>query len=99
MTQQTILTAGCGILVLAVLAVSGSAAHAQAKTVKCSGPFTQSAAEIGAFCEIENGKMKIWYKDRPGTSSQFEACIGKVFEANGRPNPYRPAAATSTSKR
>ena len=43
-----------------------------AAAVECSGPFKQCAIEIGAFCEIENGKLMIWYKDREGTSHRFE---------------------------
>jgi len=64
-----------------------------AAAVECSGPFRQFAIEVGAFCEFENGKMMMWYKDREGASMRFEECVGKVFEANGKPNPYRPASA------
>jgi hypothetical protein len=63
-----------------------------AATVECSGPFKQCAITVGAFCEIENGKMMIWYKDVEGASNRFEQCIGKIYEEHGKPNPYRPSS-------
>ena len=64
-----------------------------AAPVECTGPLKQCAIEVGAFCEIENGKMMLWYKEREGAVMRFEQCVGKVYEAHGRPNPYRPAPA------
>jgi hypothetical protein len=74
------------------------AGTASANTVPCSGPFKQCAIEVGAFCEMENGKMMIWYKDREGASRRFEECIGKVYEAHGKRNPYKPASSQPQSK-
>ena len=64
-----------------------------AAAVECTGPFKQCAIEVGAFCEIENGKLMIWYKEREGAAMRFEQCVGKVYEANGRPNPYLSGSA------
>jgi hypothetical protein len=89
MTRHGFSAAACA----AATAVVYAAATTPTAATNCTGPFRQCAIEIGAFCEIENGKMMIWYKDREGTSTRFEDCIGKVFEANGKPNPYRPASA------
>ena len=75
------------------------AGPAVAQVVECSGPLKQCAIEVGAFCEMENGKMMLWYKDREGTSRRVEECIGKVYEKHGRPNPYRPAPPQSSSRR
>ncbi len=97
MTRQTMRAAACGSFVLAAVALSAGASQAQ--TVKCSGPFAQCASDVGAFCEIENGRMKMWYKDREGTSTRLEECMGKVYEANGRRNPYKPAPANTAPKR
>ena len=69
-----------------------------AAAVECTGPLKQCAIEVGAFCEIENGKMMIWYKEREGAVMRFEECVGKVYQANGRPNPYRPSS-SQTLKR
>ena len=99
MTQHTIPAAACGSLLLAALTFSGTAAYGQAKTVPCSGPFAQCAAEVGAFCEVENGKTMMWYKDREGTSTRLEECMGRVYEKNGRRNPYKPAPANTAPKR
>lgn len=83
--------------IVAVAAFAGGARSAVA--VECIGPLKQCAIEVGAFCEIENGKMMIWYKEREGAVMRFENCVGKVYEANGRPNPYRPAPAKETPSR
>ena len=57
------------------------------------GPVKAMRDRERAFCEIENGKMMLWYKEREGAVMRFEQCVGKVYEAHGRPNPYRPAPA------
>jgi hypothetical protein len=86
MTKRTF-----GAVLGAALLVSVAGIH-QAGAAQCTGPFKQCAIEVGAFCEIENGKLMIWYKDREGASSRFEQCVGKVYEKNGRQNPYLPAS-------
>jgi hypothetical protein len=49
--------------------------------------------EVGGFCEIADGKQRMIYYDRTGSVMRFEECIGRVFEAHGKRNPYKPAAA------
>jgi hypothetical protein len=83
---------GAAIFMFVAVAVFSTAGTRSAAAVDCSGPLKQCAAEVGAFCEIENGKLMIWYKEREGAVMRFEECVGKVYEANGRPNPYRPAS-------
>jgi len=83
---------GAAIFMLAGVVIFSACGMRMAAAVECTGPFKQCAIEVGAFCEIENGKQMIWYKEREGAAMRFEQCIGKVYEANGRPNPYRPAS-------
>ena len=98
MTKLGLNAAACAA-VIAATAGFYAAATVPAAAVDCAGPFRQCAIDVGAFCEIENGKMMIWYKDREGTSSRFEECIGKVHEAHGKPNPYRPSSQKPSPKR
>jgi hypothetical protein len=84
------LEAAIFVAVVGAAVLSGGMRTAAA--VECSGPFKQCAIEVGAFCEIENGKVMMWYKEREGAAMRFEQCVGKVYEAHGRPNPYRPAS-------
>jgi len=79
--------------IFAIVAAASFAGVSIAAPVECTGPLKQCAIEVGAFCEIENGKMMLWYKEREGAVMRFEQCVGKVYEAHGRPNPYRPAPA------
>jgi hypothetical protein len=83
---------GAAIFMLGAVGVFSAGGTRMAAAVECSGPFKQCAIEVGAFCEMENGKLMIWYKEREGAAMRFEECAGKVYEANGRPNPYRPAS-------
>jgi|tagenome__1003787_1003787.scaffolds.fasta_scaffold20931632_1 hypothetical protein len=83
------------IFMFVAVAAFSMAATRRAAAVDCSGPLKQCAIEVGAFCEMENGKMMIWYKEREGAAMRFEECVGKVYEAHGRPNPYRPAPSSA----
>ena len=83
---------GAAIFMLAAVGVFSAGGTRMAAAVECSGPLKQCAIEVGAFCEVENGKLVIWYKEREGAVMRFEECVGKVYEANGRPNPYRPGS-------
>jgi hypothetical protein len=78
-----------GFMIASVAAFTAGSPIAAAATVECSGPLKQCAIEVGGFCEIENGKMMIWYKEREGAAMRFEQCVGKVHESHGRSNPYR----------
>lgn len=65
----------------------------RAQRVPCSGPLAHCFTAVGAFCEREpDGRIRTWYADRSNYGQILEECIGKVFEAHGRPNPYRPAS-------
>ena len=64
----------------------------KAVAAECTGPFAKCAIEVGGRCErMPNGKMLMTCYDKGGYVGAFEECVGKVFEAHGRPNPYRPA--------
>lgn len=89
MTQQTMRTAACGSLLLASLALP--AATVQAQTVPCSGPLAHCAIEVGATCEMVNGKQHIMFYDKGGYSAAWERCVGKEYEARGMRNPYTGA--------
>ena len=70
----------------------GGSGIAMAAPVACTGPFAQCAIAVGGKCEIENGRTKMIFYDKGGYSHAFEECVGKVYEAHGKPNPYRPAS-------
>jgi hypothetical protein len=91
MTKRVFNAAACAAAIAIASLTMGTSTIAA--TVECTGPLKQCAIEVGAFCEMENGKMMLWYKDREGASRRFEECVGRVYEANGKPNPYRPATA------
>jgi hypothetical protein len=95
MTRQEFRAAisAAGFMLVAVAAFSAGGTRSAA-AVECSGPLKQCAVEVGAFCEIENGKLMMWYKEREGAVMRFEECVGRVYEAHGRPNPYRPASSS-----
>jgi len=79
-----------GAAIFTIVAAASSPGGARiAAAVECAGPLKQCAIEVGAFCEIENGKMVMRYKQRAGAVMRFEQCVGKVYEAHGRPTPYR----------
>lgn len=90
MTMRILNAAGCAAAIAMASLVMGTST--MAATVECTGPLKQCAIEVGAFCEMENGKQMMWYKDREGSSRRLEECIGRVYEAHGKPNPYRPAS-------
>jgi len=59
-------------------------------SAQCTGAFRQCAIEVQAECSRDaNGQQRITYWDRPGYTAQFEQCVGRVFESNGQPNPYK----------
>lgn len=83
------------IFMLIVVAAFSAAGTRMAAAVECTGPFAQCAAQVGAKCErTPEGKMHMTYYDKGGYVAAFEDCVGKVFEAHGRPNPYRPASSS-----
>ena len=61
----------------------------------CTGPFRQCAVEVQAYCSRDaNGRQRWTYYDSPGYTQRFERCVGSVFEAAGKPNPYTTGVAT-----
>lgn len=69
------------------------AGPAVAEQVPCTGPMAHCVTAVGGTCERgADGKVTMWLYDRSGNSAALEECIGKVYEAHGRPNPYKPAS-------
>ena len=61
----------------------------------CTGPFRQCAAEVQAYCTRDaNGRQRWTYYDSPGYTYRFERCVGAVFRAAGKPDPYTTGVAT-----
>lgn len=61
----------------------------------CTGPFLQCAIEVQATCSRDrDGKQRMTYWDFPGYTIRFEQCVGSIFVASGRPNPYTTGVAT-----
>jgi hypothetical protein len=61
----------------------------------CTGPFRQCAIEVQAYCSRDsNGRVRMTYYDLPGYTMRFEQCVGRIFEASGRPNPYTTGVAS-----
>jgi len=84
-----------GIAAFAALTSMTFSGDAAAQAVEpCKGPFAKCVTEIGGWCE-SNGKggQRIIYYEKSSAASRFEQCIGRVYEENGRPNPYKPASA------
>jgi hypothetical protein len=70
-------------------AVTFSANKAAAEPVPCTGPFAQCVTAVGGWCDREaDGKVTTWW--RSDNSMRYEECKGKVYEANGQQNPYKP---------
>ena len=80
--------------VLAALSTLTSGMRAEA-IQPCGGPFRQCAIEVGAYCSRDaDGRQRITYWDHPGNTIRFERCVGGIFEASGRPNPYKTGVST-----
>ena len=82
-----------------LLATAGMNTPGRAEVVPCTGPFAHCASEVGARCEKENGRTMIIFYDKSGYSNAYEQCVGKVYEAHGRPNPYAPQPQKPPPKR
>ena len=56
----------------------------------CEGPFAHCARAFIATCERDpDGVQRMTYWDFSGKTTQFERCVGQVYEARGLPNPYK----------
>lgn len=72
----------------AIFAAAG--VHPAAAAQPCTGPFRQCAIEVQAYCSRDsNGQQRMTYWDFAGYTMRFEQCVGRIFEASGRPNPYK----------
>ena len=61
----------------------------------CTGPFRHCAVEVQATCSHDaNGRQRWTYWDRAGYTQRFERCVGAVFRAQGKPDPYTTGVAT-----
>jgi hypothetical protein len=85
--------AAAAAIVFAITTLSITSINAQ-PVEPCRGPFAKCVTQVGGWCE-PNGKggQHITFWSKSGYSAMFEECVGKVHEANGRPNPYKPASA------
>jgi hypothetical protein len=84
-----------GAAALTVLAVGAFSAGAMqtAAAAECAGAFRQCAIEVSAVCSRDaDGKQRMTYWDHAGNVTQFERCVGGIFEAAGQPNPYKTSA-------
>jgi hypothetical protein len=76
----------------AVSAVLPGSASAQAimQMEPCEGPFRQCALSISATCSRDSdGAQRITFKDIGGKLTQFNVCVGRVYETQGLPNPMK----------
>ena len=56
----------------------------------CEGPFAHCARAVIATCSRDpDGVQRMTYWDFSGKTTQFERCVGQVYEARGLPNPYK----------
>jgi len=62
----------------------------------CTGPFRQCAIEVQATCSRDpGGGQRMTYWDNAGYTIRFEQCVGRIFEAAGKPNPYKTGITSS----
>ena len=80
---------------LATISAFSAGGMRTAAAEECVGPFRQCAVGVGAVCSRDpDGKQRMTYWDYPGNVMMFERCVGRIFEANGQPNPYTTSGAS-----
>ena len=73
-----------------VAASAGLTTMGTAAAEPCEGPFAHCARAVIAQCSRDpDGVQRITYWDFSGKTTQFERCVGQVYEAKGLPNPYK----------
>lgn len=78
------------VLVAAIATFSAVSVRPARAAEPCTGPFRQCAIEVQATCSRDaDGKQRMTYWDQSGYTIRFEQCVGRIFEASGRPNPYK----------
>jgi hypothetical protein len=83
-------------LVLGIAAIL-IAALTSASAEPCEGPFAHCARAVVATCSRDaDGVQRMTYWDFSGKTTQFEQCVGRVYESKGLPNPYKTGDATGT---
>jgi hypothetical protein len=83
------------LVALVTIAGASTVEIRTASAEPCTGPFRHCAVEVQAYCSRDaNGRQRWTYWDSPGYTQRFERCVGGVFEAAGKPNPYATGVAT-----
>jgi hypothetical protein len=84
----------------ALLATISTFSTLTAGAEPCTGPFVSCAIAVHAQCSRDpDGKQRMTYWDSGGNVIAFEQCVGRIFEANGQPNPYKTGTTGSASRR
>jgi short subunit dehydrogenase-like uncharacterized protein len=78
------------LLASALTAMAAGLAVQTAAAEPCDGPFAHCARAVVAQCARDpDGVQRMTYWDFTGRTTQFERCVGQVYEARGLPNPYK----------
>jgi hypothetical protein len=78
------------LLLSALVATFAVLTPGMAAAEPCEGPFAQCARAVIAQCSKDpDGVQRMTYWDFSGRTTQFERCVGQVYEARGLPNPYK----------
>jgi hypothetical protein len=78
------------ILLSALVATVAVSTAERAAAEPCEGPFAHCARAVIATCSRDpDGVQRMTYWDFSGKTTQFERCVGQVYEARGLPNPYK----------
>jgi hypothetical protein len=78
------------ILLAALIAMFAVLTAEIAAAEPCEGPFAHCARAVIAQCSKDpDGVQRMTYWDFSGKTTQFERCVGQVYEARGLPNPYK----------
>jgi hypothetical protein len=81
---------------LAATAAFSASGVQSAAAQQCTGPFVSCATAVNATCSRDaNGRQRMTYWDSGGNVIAFEQCVGRIFEAAGKPNPYKTGITTS----
>lgn len=88
------------LTIAAALAAAATTVSAGGMTAaaaeECTGPFRQCAFAVSAVCSRDaGGRQRMTYWDSGGKVIAFEQCVGRIFEAAGRPNPYKTGITTA----
>lgn len=83
------------LLVAASAAVTACSIRPASASEPCTGPFRHCAYAVQATCSRDaNGRQRMTYWDNGGYTVAFERCVGAVFRAAGKPDPYTTGVST-----